>query len=146
MENTVTPGVLAQLLRLSPEARKVVAYALLDQEEPKQDKANDAKLKAQQAEIERLKAQLAQAQSARPMSRNDAEVVRKAAEEAASAGIDPWSITVNIRSPRRRGNEDPWYWLNVNGNSVQIPAAAEYEGLTLDGLEVYDPVTNPHKE
>ena len=38
MENTVTPGVLAQLLRLSPEARKVVAYALLDQEEPKQDK------------------------------------------------------------------------------------------------------------
>ena len=32
MENTVTPGVLAQLLRLSPEARRVIALALMDEE------------------------------------------------------------------------------------------------------------------
>lgn len=32
MENTVNAGVLAQLLRLSPEARRVVALALMDEE------------------------------------------------------------------------------------------------------------------
>ena len=43
MENTVTAGVLAQLLRLSPEARRVVAYALLDEEpQPKEASCNAA--------------------------------------------------------------------------------------------------------
>ena len=125
------------------------------------------KLKAQQAEIEKLKAQLAAAQQqAKPGARqNDAEVVRKACEEAVKAGVDLWTVTVNIRSPRRPGKEDPWYWLNVNGRSVQIPADDKYYEIKLpwaealinsleaerkaadyqDQLEVYDPVTNPHK-
>ena len=125
------------------------------------------KLKAQQAEIEKLKAQLAAAQQqAKPGARqNYAEVVRKACEEAVKAGVDLWTVTVNIRSPRRPGKEDPWYWLNVNGRSVQIPADDKYYEIKLpwaealinsleaerkaadyqDQLEVYDPVTNPHK-
>lgn len=37
MENTIPAGVLGQLLRLSPEARRVVAYALLEEEEPKRN-------------------------------------------------------------------------------------------------------------
>ena len=126
---------------------------------------SEAKLKAQQAEIERLKAQLAKAQTGRG-GQNDAEVVKRASAEAAAAGVDPWSITVNIRAPRRPGKEDPWYWLNVNGMSVQIPADDRYYDIKLpwaetlinsleadrraaefqDGLEVYDPVTNPHRE
>ena len=135
-----------------------------EETQPKDDQSE--KLKAQQAEIEKLKAQLAAAQQAKPGARqNDAEVVRKACEEAVKAGVDLWTVKVNVRSPRKPGKEDPWYWLNVNGRSVQIPADDKYYELALpwaetlinsleadrraadfqDQLEVYDPVTNPHK-
>ena len=141
---------------------------LLEQpaEETQPKNAQSEKLKAQQAEIEKLKAQLAAAQQAKPGARqNDAEVVRKACEEAVKAGVDLWTVKVSIRAPRKPGKEDPWYWLNVNGRSVQIPADDKYYDLALpwaetlinsleaerkaadfqDSLEVYDPVTNPHK-
>ena len=141
---------------------------LLEQqaEETQPQDEQDAKLKAQQKEIEKLKAQLAEAQANKPGARrNDAEMVRKACEEAAKAGVDPWTVKISIRSPRRPGREDPWYWLNVNGHSAQVPADDRYYDLALplaetlinmleaeknaadfqDNLEVYDPVTNPHK-
>jgi len=129
---------------------------------------NEAKLKAQQAEIAKLKKQLAEAQQAKPAVRNrdDAEAIRQAAREAVEAGKDPWTITVPVRSPRRSGKEDPWYWICVNGQGVQIPADDRYHDVKLpwaevlvdmlaaersaedfqDSIEVYDPVTNPHKD
>ena len=135
-------------------------------EQPTEEAQKDAneQLKAQQAEIEKLKAQLAAMQT-RPVAQNDAEVVRAACREAAEKGVDPWQIKVNVRAPRRPGKEDPWYWLNVNGLSVQIPADDRYHSLKLpwacvlvdllryekasldyqDSLEVYDPETNPHR-
>jgi len=136
--------------------------------EVKQAEGNEAeaKLKAQQAEIEKLKAQLAEAQKARKpgMQQDDAAIVKQAAKEACEKGKDPWQITVNIRAPRKSGKDDPWYWLNVNGRSVQVPADDKFHELKLpwaetlinsleaekyaedfqDKLEVYDPVTNPH--
>ena len=140
---------------------------LLEQpaEEPQQESA-DAKLKAQQAEIEKLKAQLAKAQSMVPAAQNDFEAVKTAVRLAAEQGVDPWSVTVNVRSPRRPGREDPWYWLCVNNNSVQLPAddrrydlklpwaeclmnsldAERYAAEFQDSIEVYDPVTNPHRD
>ena len=77
--------------------------------------------------------------------------------------IFPSISTVSIRAPRRPGKEDPWYWLNVNSISVQVPADDKYHDLKLpwaetlinmleaeryageyqDGIEVYDPQTNP---
>ena len=136
-----------------------------EETQPKDDQSE--KLKAQQAEIEKLKAQLAAAQQANKpgVRQNDAEIVRKACEEAVKDGVDLWTVKVNVRSPRKPGKEDPWYWLNVNGRSVQIPADDKYYELALpwaetlinsleaerraadfqDQLEVYDPVTNPHK-
>ena len=128
-------------------------------------KTENEQLKAQQEEIEKLKAQLAAMQKVTRNPQDDRDVVLKAAEEAAKAGIDPWQVKVNIRSPRRPGKEDPWYWLNVNGRSVQVPADDKYYEMKLpwaetlvnslyaerraadfqDSLEVYDPITNPHQ-
>ena len=128
----------------------------------------EAKMKAQQAEIEKLKKQLAEAQKSVPaaVNQNDAEVVRQAAVKAAEEGTDPWTVKVPVRAPRRSGKEDPWYWLNVNGKSVQVPADDKYHEMKLpwadalvsmleaeknaeayqDSIEVFDPVTNPHKD
>lgn len=130
--------------------------------------AAEAKVKAQQAEIEKLKKQLAEAQAVKPAARNrdEAEAIRQAAREAAEQGVDPWTIKVNVRAPRRSGKEDPWYWICVNGQGVQIPADDKYHEVKLpwaevlvdtldaersaekfqDSIEVYDPVTNPHKD
>ena len=124
-------------------------------------------IKSQQAEIEKLKKQLAEAQK-KPAARgrDDAEAVRQAARDAVAAGKDPWTETVSIRCPRRSGKEDPWYWICVNGLGVQIPADDKYHDVKLpwaevlvdmlaaersaekfqDSIEVYDPVTNPHKD
>lgn len=135
-------------------------------EKPAED--TEAKVKAQQAEIEKLKKQLAAAQAQKPAPRNrdDAETVRQAARDAIAAGKDPWSETVSVRAPRRSGKEDPWYWICVNGRGVQIPADDKYHDVKLpwaevlvdmlaaersaeefqDSIEVFDPVTNPHKE
>lgn len=129
---------------------------------------NAEKLKAQQAEIAKLKKQLAEAQQAKPAvkNRDDAETVKQAAREAAAAGVDPWTVTVPVRSPRRSGKEDPWYWICVNGLGVQIPADDKYHDVKLpwaevlvdmlaadrraedfqDSIEVFDPVTNPHRD
>ena len=118
-------------------------------------------LEKKDAEIAALKAQLARS---KPSLRSDYERVKQACEEAAAAGIDPWTLTIEIMVPHREKTEDPWYWINVNGLSVQIPANDRYQEIKLpwadvlvetlraekraldyqDTLEVYDPVTNPH--
>ena len=127
------------------------------------DAALQKQLQAQAAEIEKLKKQLAQNPTTR--AQDDAEVVKKAAEEAAANGVDPWTVMVNIRVPHRQRNEDPWYWVNINGRAAQIPANDRYQEMALpfaetlinsleaeklaadyqDGIEVFDPVTNPHR-
>ena len=123
-------------------------------------------LKAQAAEIERLKKQLAEARKPAARTQDDAAVVRQAAKEAAESHTDPWGVIVSVRAPHRQRNEDPWYWLNVNGRSVQVPADDRYHEMKLpwaealinsleaeryaadfqDSIEVFDPVTNPHRD
>jgi len=118
------------------------------------------------AEIERLKAELAEANRraayATPM--DERKRVQKAAEDAAKSGADPWQIKIAVRIPRRPPTEDQWYWININGISAQIPANDRVQELKLpwavalmdmltaeeraqdyaDSLEVKDPVNNPH--
>lgn len=136
-----------------------------EETQPKDDQSE--KLKAQQAEIEKLKAQLAAAQQAKPgVRQNDAEVVRKACEEAEAAGVDPWTVMVSVRAPRKVGEKDGCYWLTVNGRNMTVPANDEIYELALphadalmqslkaeryaadfqDNLKVYDPIKNPHED
>ena len=61
---------------------------------------SEAKLKAQQAEIERLKAQLAKAQTGRG-GQNDAEVVKRASAEAAAAGQGRSLVLAERERPER---------------------------------------------
>ena len=120
------------------------------------------------AEIARLKAELEEANRraayATPRSERErvAEMCRKAAEE----GLDPGGIKIAIRVPRRPPTQDPWYWINVNGRSAQIPANDQVQELKLpwaevlvnmlnaedaaqdfaDSIKMYDPKTNPHPD
>ena len=142
---------------------------LLEQPAEAQEKDPELEktLKAQQAEIAALKAKLEQMANNPPVNqRDDAATVKQAAREAAIAGVDPWTIKINVRAPRRPGKEDPWYWINVNGLSVQLPADDKYHEMKLpwaealinsleaekmasdfqDKMEVYDPITNPHRD
>lgn len=121
------------------------------------------------AEIARLKAQLAavQQQNAGYKAGNDAEVVAKAIEETLAAGRDPWNETVSVRVPERSDTTEKSYWLCVNGRTVQLPANNQYQEMKLpfaealvnalqadrharhfadNKVQVYDPITNPHKE
>lgn len=131
-----------------------------------QTKADDT-VKQQQAEIEKLRKQIEALQAGtRATSRNDADLVKEACQQAAESGVDPWEVKVKVRAPRRPGREDPFYWLNVNGRILMVPADEKYYDLALpwaeclinsldaenkaadfqDSLEVHDPITNPHKE
>lgn len=128
-----------------------------------QKKADE--MAAKDAEIEKLKKQLAEAQ--KPASREtDYERVHRIEKETEAAGVDPWTVLVDVLVPHREKSEDPWYWLNINGRSVQVPARDRYEKLKLpwacllvdhlkyekasvdyqDSLEVFDPATNPHRD
>ena len=129
-------------------------------EEKETAKAVDPK----DAEIAKLKAELEAAR--KPASREtDYDRVHRIERETAESGADPWNVYVDVLVPHREKTEDPWYWINVNGFSVQIPARDRYEKLKLpwacvlvdtlksekasieyqDQLEVYDPETNPHR-
>jgi len=124
-----------------------------------------ARLESQEAEIARLKMALEEA-NRRSASNTPEEVrqrVKELAEEAAENGKDPWKISVPILIPRRPPTEDPWYWINVNGRSVQIPANNKVQDVLLpwaevlvkmleaedmtrryaDSIQSYDPITNP---
>ena len=119
-----------------------------------------------QAEIAALKAQLEQ--SKKPAGRNaesDFDRVHNAEAECVLSGTDPWGVEIDVLVPHREKTEDPWYWVSVNGRTVQIPANDRYQKMRLpfacvlvdtlaaqrrsieyqDSLEVFDPETNPHK-
>ena len=120
------------------------------------------------AEIQRLKAELemAQRRAAYSSPADDYRRVMEETERAAREGLDTWTIKIPMRVPRRPATEDPWYWINVNDRAVQIPADDSVQELKLpwaealvnmlraedrardfaDGLQVYDPVTNPHDD
>ena len=122
----------------------------------------DAEIAKKDAEIAALKQQLA---NAKPSLKSDYERVKQACEECEAGGVDPWTVKISIMVPHRAPTEDPFYWISVNGMSVQIPANDRYQEIKLpwadvlvetlrsekraldyqDSLEVYDPVTNPHK-
>lgn len=132
-------------------------------EEPQDMEQTLAQLQEQNR---KLQEELARTQQRSGGRQDDAAIVRKAAQEAAEAGKDPFDVVVNIRIPRRGGREDPWYWLNVNGRSCQVPADDQYHEMKLpwaetlinaleaerkadafqDSLEVYDPITNPKRD
>lgn len=96
----------------------------------------------------------------------DYETVQALTRKAAAEGTDPWTVKVTIRVPRRPEREDPWYWINVNSRSAQIPANDKPQEMKLpfaeallnflhaenkardfaDTIQVYDPVTNPHPQ
>ena len=134
------------------------------EQEAQEEKYRDA-LQQKQNEIEKLKAQLAAA--SKPLSASmegDYERVHRMEEEAAAAGIDAWTIETEVLVPHREKTEDPWYWIQVNNQSVQIPANDRYQKMKLpfacvlvdtlayekhsadyqDSLEVFDPENNPH--
>lgn len=124
-----------------------------------------AELAALKKENERLKANSVAAYGAAG-ARTDYERVQEACKKAAEEGADSWGIKISIRAPRRPAKEDPFYWLSVNGRTMQVPANDKYFDLALpfasclvemiqaewfandyaDSIEEYDPVTNPHRE
>ena len=99
-------------------------------------------------------------------AKSDIERVQEACRSAAEKGLDSWEVKISVRAPRRPAKEDPFYWLSVNGRTIQVPANDKYYELPLpfaacltdmiaaewlaadysDSIENYDPVTNPHKE
>ena len=123
-----------------------------------------AELEALKAENERLKKNSIAAYGAAG-AKSDYERVKEACDKAAAEGADGWGIKISIRAPRRPAKEDPFYWLSVNGQSMQVPATDQYFDLPLpyadclvnmiaaewfandfaDSIENYDPVTNPKK-
>ena len=127
---------------------------------------NEAALPDKDAEIERLKAELEAANKRAAYARPEDELkrIQEMCEQAAEEGTDPWKVLVSIRIPRRPATEDPWYWININNVSVQIPANDQVQELKLPWAEallkmlaaedaakdyidkriqVYDPITNP---
>ena len=128
-----------------------------------------AKQDAKDKRIAELEAQLAAEKklNAAYTKGNDFEVVQQKCKEVAEKGLDAWGETVSIRVPARRDSNDKYYWLCVNGRSVQIPANNEYQEMKLpfaealvnmiradkhaqsfadEEIQVYDPVTNPHEK
>lgn len=136
-------------------------------EDVKGTTAEDMKreLEALRKENERLKMNSVQAYSAAG-AMSDHERVQAACKKAAEEGTDEWGIKISVRAPRRPAKEDPFYWLSVNGRTLQVPANDKYFELALpfaacltdmiqaewfandyaDSIENFDPVTNPHRE
>lgn len=124
-----------------------------------------AELAALKKENERLRASSIAASSPGG-AMGDFDRVQEACRKAAEAGQDAWQVKISIRAPRRPAKEDPFYWLSVNGRTLQVPANDKYFEMALpfadclvqmiaaewfandyaDSIEVYDPVTNPHRK
>lgn len=124
-----------------------------------------AELAALKKENERLKANSVAASGATG-AKSDYERVQDACKKAAEEGADAWEIKISVRAPRRPSKEDPFYWLSINGRTIQIPATDKYYDLPLpfaaaltdmiqaewhandyiDSIEEYDPITNPHRD
>ena len=143
--------------------------------EPKEELELEQDLKSpptaadKDAEIARLKAELAAAQKQNEGYRSgrDADVVEQASKAALAEGKDPWTVNVSIRVPERRDTSEKSYWVCVNGRTAQIPANNQYQEMKLpfaealvnslaadrmaqqfadNQVQVYDPISNPHKE
>ena len=144
-------------------------------QEAREEEARDAmqqkqnEISKKDAIIEDLKRQLAEAKKPAPAAggnrESDYDRVHRIERETIEAGEDPWSVKVAVLAPHREKTEDPFYWINVNGMSVQVPADDRYHDLKLpwacvlvdllryekasldyqDSLEVFDPETNPHR-
>ena len=141
------------------------------QEEETQVTAEDngGALAAAQAEIAKLKAQLAAIspanKTAKPARETDYERVHRLEAEALAEGRDLWDVKVELFVPHRNPTEDPFYWICVNSRPVQIPADDTIQEMRLpfacvlvdtlanekrsaayrDSVQVYDPKTNPHE-
>ena len=137
-----------------------------DVQDAETEAGDTAEIDPKDAEIARLKAMLEKAnqKAAYNSPREELARLRVLAEDAAKENMDPWKIEVEIRVPRRPRTEDPWYWVNINGRSAQIPADDKIQKMKLpfalvieetlaaeeaaqdyaDSLEVKDPVNNPH--
>lgn len=138
--------------------------------ETKPETAADAA--ALQAELERLRKENEQLRLSSVRSadasggKSDYERVQEAVAKAAEEKADAWSIKISVRAPRKPAKEDPFYWLSINGRTIQIPATDKYYELALpfaaalvdmiqaewrandyiDNMEVFDPVNNPHRD
>lgn len=138
-------------------------------EEKVQDKSpetvdpKDAEIKRLQAELEAIRKK--QPRVAGGKRESDYDRIHRIEAETIKSGEDPWSVMVPVNCPHRAPGEDPWYWINVNARSVQIPADDEIREMRLpfacvlvdtlysekrgqgykDSLQVYDPIVNPHK-
>ena len=125
-------------------------------------------LDSRDAEIARLKAELAAAKKAGvsevfvPNGRGDLARLKQLSEDTVKAGKDEWKVTVKVRVPRKSGGDDD-FWVNVNNISAQIPANGEIQELKLpwaldlmesleaedraldfaENIQNYDPVNNP---
>lgn len=160
-----TKKVSAPALEIPEDEEKELAEESEKLETMTQD-ALKAELEKMRAENERLKLAAKANATGNPYGgATDWERVHEACDLAAAQGIDPWTIKIGIKAPRRPAKEDPWYWLNVNGRSIQVPAnerifelelpwaqmlvdmiAAEWRASDYqDSIEVFDPVTNPHR-
>lgn len=132
-------------------------------------KAGEQKADPKDMRIAELEKRLAEAEKLNKSmaAGDDYTTVKELSEKAAREGIDPWTIQVEIRVPARRDCNDKYYWGCVNGQSVQIPANNSYQKMKLpfaemivnmiraekhaetfadDGVNFYDPVTNPHPD
>ena len=121
----------------------------------------------QQAEIERLKRELAEARKPAPARKTDKQIVQEAIETAIAEKRNLWDVKVPVRSRPRVGTTEKHYWLGVNGRFLALPADDKYYDLALPfaeclvkamdaerfvseyadkNIRVYDLITNPHEE
>lgn len=133
------------------------------------EETEPAEVDAKDAEIARLKAELAEAKKVDvsevfvPNGSGDMERIMRVANQVAEAGENPWQVKVKVRVPRKLGAGDDDFWVSVNGVSAQIPANGNVQEMKLpfamalmdaleaeekairftEGLQLYDPVTNP---
>ena len=129
-----------------------------------------ARVKEQQAEIERLKKELAEARTATraPVNRKtDKENVKEAIQKAIAEGMNLWNVKVPVRSRPRVGTTEKHYWMGVNGRFMALPADDKIYDLPLPfaeclvnamdaerfvteyadkNIKVYDLISNPHEE
>ena len=143
-----------------------------EEEKLEQEAQKSQQMANMKAELEALKRENEQlrknsvAASGAAGARSDYERVQDACKKAAEEGVDAWDVKISVRAPRRPAKEDPFYWFNINGKTIQIPATDRYYDLQLpfaaalvdlihaewfasdyiDSIEEYDPVTNPHRE
>ena len=136
------------------------------EEEKVPEQQSEGVMDPKDAEIAALKAKIAQMTRPQDSKETDYDRVHRIERETEEAGKDPWTVLVPVMAPHREKTEDPFYWLNVNGVSVQIPANDRYHELKLpwacvlvdllkyerasiefqESIEVFDPETNPHRD